>query len=58
MAKSRVKVKRRMPRPAELSTLLKFKKPILSPKRRRLARALTIYDLQKILALLQLASHV
>jgi L-lactate dehydrogenase (cytochrome)/glycolate oxidase len=37
-----------MPRPAELSTLLKFKKPILSPKRRRLARALTIYDLQKI----------
>jgi len=48
MAKSRVKVKRRMPRPAELSTLLKFKKPILSPKRRRLARALTIYDLQKI----------
>ena len=48
MAKSRVKVKRRVPRPAELSTLLKFRKPILSPKRRRLARALTIYDLQKI----------
>jgi len=48
MAKSRVKVKRRVPRPAELSTLLKFRKPILSPKRRRLARALTIYDLKKI----------
>lgn len=32
----------------ELSALLKFRKPIYSPKRRRLTRALTIYDLRAI----------
>lgn len=32
----------------ELSALLKFRKPIYSPKRRRLTRALTIYDLRTI----------
>lgn len=48
MAKTRVNVKRRVPRPNELATLLKFRKPILSAKRRRLTRALTIYDLRDI----------
>jgi hypothetical protein len=42
------KEKRRVPRPHELATLLKFRKPILSAKRRRLTRALTIYDLRDI----------
>ena len=48
MDKTRVNVKRRVPRPNELATLLKFRKPILSAKRRRLTRALTIYDLREI----------
>ena len=48
MAKTRVNVKRRVPRPKELATLLKFRKPIFSAKRRRLTRALTIYDLREI----------
>ena len=48
MAKTTVNVKRRVPRPSELATLLKFRKPILSAKRRRLTRALTIYDLRTI----------
>jgi L-lactate dehydrogenase (cytochrome) len=48
MAKTTVNVKRRVPRPSELATLLKFRKPILSAKRRRLNRALTIYDLRTI----------
>ena len=48
MTKTRVSVKRRVPRPNELATLLKFRKPILSAKRRRLTRALTIYDLRDI----------
>lgn len=41
-------MKRRVPRIKELSALLKFRKPIYSPKRRRLTRALTIYDLRTI----------
>lgn len=41
-------MKRRVPRIKELSALLKFRKPIYSPKRRRLTRALTIYDLRAI----------
>jgi len=48
MAKTRINVKRRVPRPNELATLLKFRKPIFSAKRRRLTRALTIYDLREI----------
>ncbi len=48
MAKTSVLVKRRIPRPSELAALLRFRKPILSAKRRRLSRALTIYDLRDI----------
>lgn len=46
--RTKVKMKRRVPRIKELSALLKFRKPIYSPKRRRLTRALTIYDLRAI----------
>ena len=45
---SQVKVKRRIPSPKDLAQLLRFRKVILSPKRRRLTRALTIYDLREI----------
>ena len=45
---SQVKVKRRIPSPKDLAQLLKFRKVILSPRRRRLTRALTIYDLRDI----------
>ena len=45
---AKTKVKRRFPGFAELASLMRFRKPILSPKRRRLARALTIWDLRKI----------
>ncbi len=48
MARTPVVVKRRFPRPSELSALLRFRKPIFSPRRRRLHRALTIYDLRDI----------
>ena len=41
-------VKRQFPRPAELFELMKFKKPELNGKRRRLGKALTIYDLRDI----------
>ncbi|WP_194846534.1 alpha-hydroxy acid oxidase [Mumia zhuanghuii] len=41
-------MERRAPRPSELRPLLKFKKPTLSPKERRLAAALTIEDLRAI----------
>jgi len=44
----KVKVKRRVPNFTDLRSLLRFRKSIWSPKRRRLARALTIYDLRKI----------
>ncbi|MGI9144749.1 MAG: alpha-hydroxy acid oxidase, partial [Candidatus Planktophila sp.] len=47
-SKTRVKVKRRIPRIADLASLLKFRKPIFSAKRRRLSRALTIHDLRTI----------
>jgi L-lactate dehydrogenase (cytochrome)/glycolate oxidase len=43
-----VKVKRKFPGFKELAGLMRFRKPILSPKRRRLSRALTIYDLRDI----------
>ena len=45
---AKTKVKRRFPGFKELAGLMRFRKPILSPKRRRLARALTIWDLRKI----------
>ncbi|MFD1824137.1 MULTISPECIES: alpha-hydroxy acid oxidase [Mumia] len=41
-------MERRAPRPRDLRPLLKFKKPTLSPKERRLAAALTIEDLRAI----------
>ncbi len=45
---SQVKIKRRIPSPKDLAQLLKFRKVILSPRKRRLSRALTIYDLRDI----------
>ena len=39
---------RRFPRPRDFLPLLKFKKPVLNPTRRRLGRALTIWDLRAI----------
>jgi L-lactate dehydrogenase (cytochrome) len=41
-------VPRRLPRPAELAPLLRFQRPQLSGRRRRLARAYTIEDLRRI----------
>ncbi|ANE05079.1 quinone-dependent L-lactate dehydrogenase [Corynebacterium crudilactis] len=41
-------VKRQLPNPAELLELMKFKKPELNGKKRRLDSALTIYDLRDI----------
>src|SRR6476469_8712161 len=40
--------RRRAPRPRELAPLLQFRKPRLSPTRRRLESALTIDDLRRI----------
>ena len=45
---SQVKGKRRIPSPKDLAQLLKFRKFILSPTKRRLSKALTIYDLRDI----------
>ena len=45
---SQGKVKRRIPSPKDLAQLLRFRKIILSPRKRRLTRALTIYDLRDI----------
>ena len=42
------KVKRRFPSPKDLLQLLRFRKPIFNARKRRLARALTIYDLRSI----------
>ena len=41
-------VKRRFPRPKELAPLMRFKKPTLNAKKRRLQSALTIHDLRAI----------
>ncbi len=41
-------VKRRFPRPKELAPLMRFKKPELNAKKRRLQGALTIHDLRTI----------
>ena len=40
-------VKRRFPRPRDLAPLMKFKPPELNARKRRLAAALTIYDMCK-----------
>lgn len=40
--------KRRFPRPAKLAPLLKFKKPTLNEKRRRLESASAVWDLRTI----------
>ena len=48
MALTKVKVKRCMPSPKDLAQLLRFRKPIFNGRKRRLARALTIYDLRDI----------
>ena len=45
---SQVKVKRRIPSPKDLAQLLKFRKFILNPTKRRLSKVLTIYDLRDI----------
>jgi L-lactate dehydrogenase (cytochrome) len=45
---SQVKVKRRVPSPKDLAQLLRFRKIIFSSRKRRLTRALTIYDLRDI----------
>jgi L-lactate dehydrogenase (cytochrome) len=39
---------RRLPRIRELAPLLRFKRPVLNPTRRRLQSALTIHDLRRI----------
>ncbi|MDO9497330.1 MAG: alpha-hydroxy acid oxidase, partial [Nocardioides sp.] len=41
-------MRRQLPRRHDLAPLLRFKKPVLSPKERRLASALTIDDLRRI----------
>jgi len=41
-------VKRSIPSPIDIAQLLRFRKPIFSSKKRRLSRALTIYDLRDI----------
>ncbi|MBN9605305.1 MAG: alpha-hydroxy-acid oxidizing protein [Actinomycetales bacterium] len=41
-------VTRQFPRPREIFELLRFPKPVLSAKKRRLSRALTIHDLRAI----------
>jgi L-lactate dehydrogenase (cytochrome) len=45
---SKVKIKRRIPSPKDLAQLLRFRKFIFSPTKRRLSKALTIYDLRDI----------
>ncbi len=42
------RIKRRIPRPGELRQLMRFRKPIWSPRTRRLSRALTMYDMRNI----------
>ncbi len=41
-------MQRRLTKPRDLVPLLKFKKPVLNPRQRRLETALTIYDLRRI----------
>ena len=42
------RIKRKFPNPKDLAQLMRFRKVILDPTERRLARAYTIYDLRKI----------
>ncbi len=41
-------MKRRLPKPDDLTPLLRFKRPVIHPVRRRLANALTIADLRAV----------
>jgi L-lactate dehydrogenase (cytochrome)/glycolate oxidase len=41
-------IQRRIPSPIDLAQLLRFRKPIFNARKRRLSRALTIYDLRDI----------
>ena len=41
-------VERQFPKPAEILELMRFKKPELDARKRRLDAALTIYDLRRI----------
>lgn len=41
-------IERQLPKPSELRKLMQFKKPELDPTKRRLEKALTVYDLRKI----------
>jgi L-lactate dehydrogenase (cytochrome) len=41
-------VTRQLPNPAELAKLMRFRRPTLNAKKRRLDRALTIHDLRTI----------
>jgi len=41
-------MERRIPRAHDLAPLLQFRKPVLSPRRRRLEKALTIGDLRRV----------
>ncbi len=41
-------MKRRLPKPADLAPLIRFKKPVLNPVQRRLANAHTIEDLRRV----------
>jgi len=43
-----LKIKRRFPGVKELAALMRFRKPIFNGRKRRLTRALTIYDLRDI----------
>jgi L-lactate dehydrogenase (cytochrome) len=43
-----MKMQRRFPKPRDLAPLMKFKKPEMNARKRRLDRALTIYDLRAI----------
>src|SRR5690349_3924518 len=41
-------MQRRLPKVRDLAPLVRFRRPILSPRRRRLAAALTIEDLRRV----------
>lgn len=48
MSTTRIKIRRRVPLYKDFRQLLNFRKPVWSAKKRRLSRALTIYDLRSI----------
>lgn len=48
MTTTRIKIRRRVPLYKDFRQLLNFRKPVWSAKKRRLSRALTIYDLRSI----------